>query len=166
MPESTRSSVVLPEPLWPTRPTRSPSLNSKSRASRAHTTGWLPASLPMVPPVVRCSTFFFNERCEFSKIGNSTVSCRAEMLVLMGLQPVSQTVARALHQVLGGDKAHDQETDRPHPGFQVDRGAQHRRPDDFDQVVERIEMGDPGAILQQLGRPHDGREEEGDLEEV
>ena len=84
----------------------------------------------------------------------------------MGLQPIGQSVARAHHQVLGGGKTHDQETDGPHPGLQLDRRAQHRSPHDFDQVVQGIEVGDPAAVLQQFGRPHDGREEEGDLEEV
>src|SRR6202012_4001046 len=68
MPESSRSRVDFPAPLWPTSPTRAPSSSDMVISRSASITTTLEALRPIEPP----STVFFSERDLASKIGNST----------------------------------------------------------------------------------------------
>src|SRR4051794_20564231 len=78
MPDSSRSSVDLPAPLCPTRPTRAPCSMSTEMSRSAWMTGIL-ASLEMLPPTMP-STVFFSDRLLASKIGKSTHASRVVML--------------------------------------------------------------------------------------
>ena len=71
MPDSRRSSVDLPAPLWPTRPTRSPSSSDMVMSRSASMTTTLDALRPIVPPALPRNAFF-SERDLASKMGNST----------------------------------------------------------------------------------------------
>src|SRR5262245_63470567 len=50
LPDSTLSKVVLPAPLCPIRPTRSPGLSTKETSSSARTARRFAASRPIFPP--------------------------------------------------------------------------------------------------------------------
>src|SRR5271163_2423285 len=72
MPESSRSKVDFPAPLWPTSPTRSPSSSDIVISRNASITTTLDALRPIEPP----RNDFLSERDLASKIGNSThASC-------------------------------------------------------------------------------------------
>src|SRR5688572_5021125 len=80
MPASTRSSVDLPAPLWPTRPTRSPSLSESDTSCSASMIGTR-APVPILPPTLP-RTFFFSDRVLASKIGKSTEAFQISMLTM------------------------------------------------------------------------------------
>src|SRR3954451_19716404 len=86
MPESSRSRVDLPAPLWPTRPTRSPVLRSRSMSRSASMIGTLVA-LSMFPPTTP-STVFFSERLRPSNTGKSTQAPDSEMLTSVEVEVV------------------------------------------------------------------------------
>ena len=71
MPESSRSRVDFPAPLWPTNPTRSPSSSDMVMSRNASTTTTLELLRPIVPPALPRKAFF-RERDFASKMGNST----------------------------------------------------------------------------------------------
>ena len=71
MPDSSRSSVDLPAPLWPTRPTRSPISSDMVMSRSASMTTTLESLRPIVPPALPRNAFF-SDRDLASKIGNST----------------------------------------------------------------------------------------------
>src|ERR1700743_3338733 len=66
MPASSRSSVDLPAPLCPTRPTRSPSRSDSVMSCSASMIGtrW---SMPILPPTLP-STAFFSDRVQTSML--------------------------------------------------------------------------------------------------
>src|SRR4030088_2126351 len=78
MPESRRSRVDFPAPLWPTRPTRSPMSSDMVMSRSASTTTTLELLRPMVPPALPRNAFF-SERDLASKMGNSTHASRVSM---------------------------------------------------------------------------------------
>src|SRR5882762_9525355 len=82
MPLSTRRSVVFPDPLFPTRPTRSPRANSNDRSDSAWTTTRVEVSRARRPPVVARTTALFNERRDGLQMGNSTQTPSAEMCAI------------------------------------------------------------------------------------
>src|ERR1039458_6412302 len=124
MPASTRSSVVLPEPLWPTRPMRSPSLISRLRPSMARTVTISRAPAMTRPPVACDKIWFLSERELAPKIANSTVRVSME------------------------------------------RWGDWRRPDDLDEVIERVEHHKGRPVRQGFGRPEDRGQEKYDLEHI
>jgi len=75
LPASTRRSLVLAAPLWPTRPTRSLCWRCRVTASRAWTTEG-PASLWMRPPVAAPTRRFLRARELASSTGNAAEWCR------------------------------------------------------------------------------------------
>src|SRR5487761_2290225 len=93
MPASTRSNVVLPEPLWPTRPTRSPSLISRLRGSMARTVMTSRAPAMTRPPVACDKSWFLSERALAPKIANSTVRFSMEICAIR-LDPVGDAGVR------------------------------------------------------------------------
>src|SRR5271166_1204814 len=78
MPESRRSSVDFPAPLWPTRPTRSPNSSVMEMSRNASMTMTLELLRPMVPPALPRKAFF-KDRALASKMGNSTHASRVSM---------------------------------------------------------------------------------------
>src|ERR1700682_4869060 len=94
MPPITRSSVVLPAPLWPISPTRSPWLKRRLTPSSATTSGVRDEDTPMRPPVVACTTRDFSERPPASKIGKMTETS-STLIETIGSDPIgdSPTVA-------------------------------------------------------------------------
>src|SRR5215217_2824673 len=78
MPDSSRSSVDLPAPLWPTRPTRSPSSSDIVMSRSASITTTLDSLRPIVPPALPRNAFF-SERAFASKMGNSTHALRVSI---------------------------------------------------------------------------------------
>src|SRR5882672_11358057 len=77
MPDSRRSSVDLPAPLCPTKPTRSPFSRDKVMSLSASITTTLDVLRPMVPPALPRNAFF-SDRDLASKMGNSTHALRVE----------------------------------------------------------------------------------------
>src|SRR3954454_4442421 len=71
MPDNSRSSVDLPAPLCPTRPTRSPICNDMVMSRSASMTTTLDSLRPMAPPALPRNAFF-SDRVFASNIGNST----------------------------------------------------------------------------------------------
>src|SRR5690349_14936192 len=97
MPASTRNSVVLPEPLWPTRPMRSPSLISRLRPSMARTVTMSRAFDITRPPVADDKILFFRERELAPKIANSTIRFSMEICGM----PLPPTGGRRRNRVRG-----------------------------------------------------------------
>ena len=62
MPAIIRSSEVLPEPLWPTRPTRSPARMSRLMSLSAWTTVTFLLADAILPPVAEAITAPFSDR--------------------------------------------------------------------------------------------------------
>src|SRR3954468_15111692 len=89
MPDIRRSSVDLPAPLCPIRPTRSPWRNDRVTSCSASTTGTL-ASVPILPPARPTvpSTAFFSDLVFASKMGNSTLARRTSMETMSLSHPV------------------------------------------------------------------------------
>ena len=79
MPDSSRSSVDLPAPLWPTRPIRSPSFSDRLMSRRASTTTTSELLRPIDPPALPRNAFF-SDRDLASKIGKSTQASRVSIL--------------------------------------------------------------------------------------
>src|SRR5687768_3006182 len=141
MPDSSRSSVDLPAPLWPTRPIRSPCWIDRLMSRSASMTGtfW---SVPILPPALP-STAFFSDRVFASKMGNSTEAFHTSMLTI-GFRPHSDPVGHA-----GTVVAHEQQRERPaddgddpgdHPVVPDDVPAQHGLPEHLHEVQERVEL--------------------------
>ena len=78
MPDSSRSSVDLPAPLWPTSPTRSPISSDIVMSRSASMTTTLDSLRPIVPPALPRNAFF-SERDLASKMGNSTHALRVSI---------------------------------------------------------------------------------------
>src|SRR5580693_5810182 len=81
MPESRRSSVDFPAPLWPTSPTRSPRSNDMVMSRNASMTTTLEALRTILPP----RKVFFSERDLASKMRNSTHALCVSMYGRWGL---------------------------------------------------------------------------------
>src|SRR5687767_11936122 len=111
MPASSRSSVDLPAPLWPTRPTRSPCRSEMLMSCRASMIGTRPSE-PILPPTLP-SASFFSDLDLASKIGKSTEAFQTSMLTMMCLRPHSDPVGDAGTVVPHRDQrqspAHDRE---------------------------------------------------------
>src|SRR5829696_9205049 len=181
MPDSSRSSVDLPAPLCPTRPTRAPWRSSRSMSRSASMIGTLRA-LSMFPPTTP-STVFFNERLRPSKTGKSTHAFDSEMLtsvlvevVVIGRpsHPVRHPRAVAPEHHQGRKPTHQGDDQDHHPVPQLLRLPQQRPPHDLDEVHERVEfhescaLGDRrvGAVQEILVDPDDGRQEERQLDDA
>src|SRR3569833_134088 len=128
MPASTRISVVLPAPLWPTRPRRSPCFSVKLMPSSACTKRNAPSLLDTLPPtraaalIARCR----NERAFGGATGNSMPTLLASIRGMAGVGPIifrSGPVddTRAIASVDVGHHGGGQcdEQDRSDPALQV-----------------------------------------------
>src|SRR6266496_3624566 len=173
MPASSRSSVDLPAPLCPTRPTRSTSLSDNVMSRSTSMIGTF-CSVPILPPTLP-RTSFFRERDFASKIGKSTEAFQTSMLTMSSLSPRSDPVGDS-----GTVVTHGQEGQRPpHNGKPADDGpvvpalgvADQGRAQDLDEVVQRVQLGDEDAPVavtiaadlagrEDIGGPHDRRHEE------
>src|SRR5690606_8296695 len=87
-----------PAPLWPTRPTRSPSFSDMVMSRSASMTTTFDALRPIAPPALPRNAFF-SDRDLASKIGNSTHALRVSML---GCDTVSLQVLTGPVAVLTG----------------------------------------------------------------
>src|SRR5437763_17191765 len=132
MPASSRSSVDLPAPLWPTRPTRSPS-RSDSVMSRSASMIGTRCPVPILPPTLP-STAFFSDLDLASKIGKSTEAFQTSMLTMYS-RPHSYPIGDS-----GTVVAHGQQRQRPpengdhthhQPAVPVDRVTDHLCPQDL-----------------------------------
>src|SRR5688500_19865950 len=92
MPASRRSSVDLPAPLCPTRPTRSPSLRDSVMSCTASMIGTRPSD-SILPPTLP-SASFFSDLDLASKIGKSTDAFQTSMLT-MGVDLLLDPVGNA-----------------------------------------------------------------------
>ena len=107
MPDSSRSSVDLPAPLCPTRPTRSPISSDIVMSRSASMTTTLDSLRPMVPPALPRNAFF-SERDLASKIGNSTHALRVSMCGCSNGHEAATGTARSRRRVrrAGPDRRH------------------------------------------------------------
>src|SRR5262245_6659746 len=101
MPANTRNNVVLPAPLGPYRPSRSPSLRQKFTLSSARTT--VISASSSRPPMrdALASAMFLSERARLDAMGNSMLMFSARMPVIAKCPsgPISHTVAVShIHQ--------------------------------------------------------------------
>src|SRR5690625_2948538 len=94
MPESSRSRVDFPAPLWPTRPTRSPIDSDMVMSRSASTTTTLELLRPIAPPALPRNAFF-NDRDLASKMGNSTQASWVSMRGSVADNGVLQVLAGA-----------------------------------------------------------------------
>src|ERR1700722_15267670 len=94
MPASTLSRVVLPEPLRPIKPTRSPCSMLKFRSLSAFTLIRLRASRARFPRVVLARIDFLRDRELLWYIGNSTDRSRKRRNAI-GLHPVCDPRGKA-----------------------------------------------------------------------
>src|SRR3712207_6643061 len=179
MPESSRSRVDLPAPLCPTRATRPPSSMVMSMSWRAWMTGTLRSSELMLPPTMP-RTAFFSERVLASKMGKSTLACRVSMrttwlfLSADGSDPVGDARAVAAHRPHGHRPAEGRDGQDDDPVVPDRLLAEHRPPDDLDEVQDGVDLGDARAlgdgrvraVEEVLVDPHDRREEERELHDA
>src|SRR5271157_6382514 len=86
MPDISRSSVDLPAPLCPTRPTRSPVRSDSVMSRNASMTRTFDVLRPIVPPALPRNVFF-SDRDFASKIGNSTHAPTVSMLTSSAAGP-------------------------------------------------------------------------------
>src|SRR4051812_19149655 len=158
MPDSSRSSVDFPAPLWPTRPTLAPCANSRSMSRSASMIGtfWPPSMFPPTSP----STVFFSERLRPSNTGKSTqaperamlTSVSVEVVVMVGpgypelSDPVRHAAAvppQDVHREAPADHG-DHQHHPPEPGLL--RLPEHGPAQDLDEVQEGVELGQPGPL--------------------
>src|ERR671932_1328215 len=115
MPDSSRSRVDLPAPLWPTSASRSPSETCRlmlRSASMTTTLRSLAATLPPTTPRTVC----FSDRDLASKMGKSTPASWTSMLTMADYSsdPVRDAAAVATHDQQrqrpadDGDPGHDE----------------------------------------------------------
>src|SRR6185312_6777717 len=135
MPDSTRSSVDLPEPLWPTNPTRSPSAISRLMLSSALTVTTSRAPAITRPPVACATMVFLSERECAPKIANSTVRSRMEMRA-KGLDPIGDARIGAAIKEEGGGRAGKPQDKGEGPADLGNARSQQRRADNLEQMVE------------------------------
>src|ERR671917_1308260 len=173
MPDSSRSSVDLPAPLWPTNASRSPSCRCRSMPRSASITTTLRALAATLPPTTP-STVCFRDRDLASKIGKSTLASWTSMLTISCSlsDPVRDAAAVAPHDQQRQHPADHGDRDDDDPVVQVLVHAQHRPPEDLHEVEDRVELHDTGAlghvrvVEQVLVDPHDGGEEEEQLDDA
>src|SRR5919202_3657735 len=173
MPDSSRSRVDLPAPLWPTSASRSPSETCRlmlRRASMTTTLRSLAATLPPTTPRTVC----FSDRDLASKIGKSTLASRTSMLTMVASSsdPVGDATAVATHDQQRQGPADHGDADDDHPVVPLLVLAQHRPPDDLHEVEQRVDLdqagppGDGRVVQQVVVHPHDRREEEEQLDDA
>src|SRR5450759_3487632 len=165
MPASTRRSVVLPEPLWPTRPMRSPSLISRLRPSMARTVT-ISRALAMTRPPVACDKIWFlNERALAPKIANSTVRFSMEICAIR-LRPSMRCGHRPAIEPGGEAEPGRRHADAEAPAHWRHHLAKQWRPNDLDEVIERVEQHKSRPARQGFGRPEYRGQEKYDLDHV
>src|SRR5918998_5015634 len=170
MPDSSRSRVDLPAPLWPTSASRSPSETCRSMLRSASMTTTLRSLAATLPPTTP-STVCFRDRDFASKIGKSTHASWTSMLtmVVFSSDPVRDAAAVPAHDQQCQGPADDGDRGDDDPVVQVLVHAQHRPPEDLHEVEDRVELHDASAlghvrvVEQVLVDPHDGGEEEEQL---
>src|SRR3712207_390901 len=140
MPDSSRSRVDLPAPLWPTSAMRSPSETRRSMlrsASMTTTLRSLAATLPPTTPRTVC----FSDRDLASKIGKSTLASRTSMLTMVASSsdPVRHAAAVAAHDQQRQGPLDDGDPDDDEPGVPLLVLAQHRPADELHEVEQRSE---------------------------
>src|ERR1700742_1128654 len=140
MPASSRSSVDLPAPLCPTRPTRSPSRSDSVMSCSASMIGtrW---SMPILPPTLP-STAFFSDRVLASKIGKSTDAFQTSMLTMSRPHsyPVGHSGPVVSHDHQGKAPTDHRDTTDGSPAPPVHVLAGQRRAHDLHEVVQRVEL--------------------------
>src|SRR3712207_4861088 len=179
MPDRRRSSVDLPAPLCPTRATRSPSSMVMLMSCSAWMTGTFRSSELMLPPTMP-RTAFFSERVFASKMGKSMLAFRVSMrttwlfLSADGSDPVGDARAVVAHRPQGHRPAEDRDDQDDDPVVPDRLLAEHRPPDDLDEVQDGVDLGQARAlgdgrvraVEEVLVDPHDRREEEGQLHDA
>src|SRR5919206_1899674 len=173
MPDSSRSRVDLPAPLWPTSASRSPSSRCRlmfRRASMTTTLRSLAATLPPTTP----STVCFSERDLASKMGKSTLALRTSMLTMVASSsdPVRDAAAVATHDQQGQGPADHGDPDDDEPRVPLLVLAQHRPADELHEVEQRVELheagplGDGRGVQQDVVHPDDRGQEEQQLDDA
>src|ERR687893_2220099 len=173
MPDSSRSRVDLPAPLWPTSASRSPSDTRRlmlCSASMTTTLRSLAATLPPTTPRTVC----FRERDLASKMGKSTLAWRTSMLtmVMLSSDPVRDAAAVAPHDQQGHRPADHGDPDDDEPGVPLLVLTQHGPADELHEVEQRVDLdppcplGDGRVRLQDVVHPDDRRQEEQQLDDA
>src|SRR3712207_4824149 len=170
MPDSSRSSVDLPAPLWPTSASRSPSSKCRSMPRSASITTTLRALAATLPPTTP-STVCFRDRDFASKIGKSTLASWTSMLTIavVSSDPVRDAAAVPAHDQQCQGPADDGDRADDDPVVEVLVHAQHRPPEDLHEVEDRVELHDASALGdvrvgdEVLVDPHDRSQEEQQL---
>src|SRR5919112_4281707 len=173
MPDSSRSRVDLPAPLWPTSASRSPSETCRlmwCSASMTTTLRSLAATLPPTTPRTVC----LSDRDLASKIGKSTLASRTSMLTMVASSsdPVRDATAVTAHDQQRQRPADHRDPDDDEPGVPLLVLAQHRPPDDLHEVEQRVEFheagprGDGRVVPQDVVHPDDRGQEEQQLDDA
>src|SRR3712207_1570619 len=170
MPDSSRSRVDLPAPLWPTSARRSPSETRRSMLRSASITTTLRSLAATLPPTTP-RTVCFSDRDFASKIGKSTLASRTSMLTMVASSsdPVRDAAAVAAHDQQRQGPADHGDPDDDEPGAPLLVLTQHRPPDQLHEVEQRVELheagplGDGRVLQQDVVHPDDRREEEQQL---
>src|ERR1039458_2627609 len=157
MPASTRSRVVLPEPLWPTRPTRSPSLISRLMPSMARTVMTSRAPDITRPPVACDNILFLSERWRRkSRIRPSGFRWK---YAPSNSDPVCDAGVGPAIKPRGEAEPGRRHADAETPAHWRHHLTKQRRPDDLDEVIEWVEHHKGRPVRQGFGRPEDRGQE-------
>src|SRR3712207_4568564 len=155
MPDSSRSSVDLPAPLWPTSASRSPSCRCRLIPRSASITTTLRSLAATLPPTTS-STVCFRDRDLASKMGKSTLASRTSMLTMVASSsdPVRHAAAVAAHDQQRQGPPDDGDPDDDEPGVPLLVLAQHRPADQLHEVEQGVELDQPrplgdGRVVQQ-----------------
>src|ERR1700738_4336114 len=126
----------------------------------------LPAC-PNLPPTALRSRVVFSELLPTAKTGISTDALLRLIDAMKSAltswlrpragvsKPVDQPRTGAGQRQRGqpvADHAHRQNHD---PGQRLGRASEQRRPDQFDQMIERVDLGDEAGVRNGAERPHD-----------
>src|SRR5689334_19621000 len=156
MPAMTRSRVVLPAPLCPMRPMRSPCSRCSDTPSSATISLTPVDDAPIRPPVVARRTCDLSDRPPASKMGKTTETSRTSTDAISDPVGDATTIAREHHERQrepdGGYR------ERGDPAHCVGRLAEHRRTHDRDQMVKWIERCELAVPRQLIGTPQDRRQ--------
>src|SRR6185437_15495314 len=154
MPASTRSRVLLPAPLRPINPTRSPSFRDKVKSSSALTTTIPSSSLAIRLRRPNPASLFFRERPPVSNTGRSTLTfCR--FITLIGLYPVWNAFEAAFGQCQGQQPAQHRHCACYAPGKEAGGISREGSANQVEQMGERVIVHNPLMLIEHAGREQD-----------